>query len=192
MFCLIISAINQNNIYLPITELRKIHLSLLPVATFLTVINKMIRNPYFWMAFTPVFSPAQCPSWWKLAWKLEQILHVLTGNTEGSGSAPVHQIWAASGALSLDFSSLPLECGLSSVLHVVLQFISLLTSFCSWCNKWVSARRHPLLTHEMPLNCSLLPVFHLSVASNLYLLHSLKKSQSVWCSTHAASFRSRN
>lgn len=59
VFCLIISAINQNNIYLPITELRKIHLSLLPGATFLTVINKMIRKPYFWMTFTPLF--LSCP-----------------------------------------------------------------------------------------------------------------------------------
>lgn len=99
VLCLIISAINQNNIYLPITELRKIHLSLLPVATFLTVINKMIRNPYFWMAFTLLFFPAQCPSWWKSAWKLEQILHVLTGKAERSGSAPVHQIWGATQAL---------------------------------------------------------------------------------------------
>lgn len=155
MFCLIIRAINQNNIYLPIIELRKIHLSLLPVATFLTVINKMIRNPYFWMPFTLLFSPAQCPSWWKSAWKLEQILHVFTGKTEKSGNTSPHQIWAAPWELSLDFSSLQLECGLSSVLHMVLQFISLLTSFCSWCNKWVSVRRPSLLRHEMPLRTSL-------------------------------------
>lgn len=151
MFCLIISAINQNNIYLPITELRKIHLSLLPGATFLTVINKMIRNPYFCMTFTLLFSPAQCPSWWKPAWKLEQILNVLTGKTERSGSAPLHQIWPATWPLTLDFSSLQMECGLSSVSHVVLQFISPLTSFCSWGNKWFSVRKPPLLRHEVPL-----------------------------------------
>lgn len=62
--CLIISAINQSNIYLAITGLRKIHLSLLPGATFLIVINKMIRNRYFSMAFAPVcFS---CPAYFTM------------------------------------------------------------------------------------------------------------------------------
>lgn len=125
VFCLIISAINQSNIYLPVTELRKIHLSLLPGATFLTVINKMIRNSYFWTAFTPVFSPVQCPSQWNSALKLEQILHLLIGKIERSGSAPLHQIWPIAWALSLDSASLQLECGPLSVLHAILQFISL-------------------------------------------------------------------
>lgn len=149
VFCLIISAINQSNIYLPITELWKIHLSLLPGATFLTVINKMIRNPYFWIAFSWLFSPVRCPSQWKSALKLEQILHLFIKKTERSGNTPLHQIYPIVWALSLDSSSLWLEVAHRACVtccSAVNQPLDILL-----LNKWVPARRPPLLRCEMPL-----------------------------------------